>query len=252
MTTASPRLGLTIPNADGSDDADLAALLRALGLDVENKSPGITALTTAARIALTGAAMFDGRLVYDTDLYTLFLGDGTTWRALARLDTSGHLPMAGKRITGLAAGVANGDAVRLEQLAPVYAIGVRDSNITLTNNSWWTVSYTSETDPSSILSSGVVTLPSAGLWLVTGSVTLSLTEFDGMNMMLEQNNAAISGIPYGTYVKMGTSTQQTLQHTALVYASASDVIRMRVWAYNAGGGSRECVGARLSVAKIGL
>ena len=63
MTALSPRLGLTIPNADGSDPANLAALLRSLGLDVENKSPGVTAMTDAARVALTGDAKFPGRLV---------------------------------------------------------------------------------------------------------------------------------------------------------------------------------------------
>lgn len=123
MTTTSPRFGLTIPNADGSDDADLAALLRSLGLDVENKAPGVTALTTVQRTALTGAAMFAGRVVYDTDLYTLFLGDGTTWRALARLDTSGHLPMGGKKITGMADGTATTDAVTKGQLDTAMPVG---------------------------------------------------------------------------------------------------------------------------------
>lgn len=123
MTELSPRLGLTIPKDDGSDAAVLDDLLRALGLDIENKAPGITAMTTATRTALTGAAMFNGRVVYDTDLFTLFRGDGTSWRALAMLDTSGHLPMAGKKVTGLADGTASGDAATKGQLDTAIPVG---------------------------------------------------------------------------------------------------------------------------------
>ncbi len=213
--TTSTVHGIEVPDSSEANDVpeDIGKVVTAL-----EAGSLVKRLTGAQISALTSPQKPAGLLVYNTTTGKLQISNGTTFADVG---------------------------------APVYAIGVRDSNFTLTNNSWWTVSYTSETDPSSILSSGVVTLPSAGLWLVTGSVTLSLIETDDMKMMLEQNNAAISGIPYGTYVKMGASTQQTLQHTALVYASASDTIRMRVWAYNTGGGSRECVGARLSVAKIG-
>lgn len=123
MTELSPRLGLTIPKDDGSDAAVLDDLLRALGLDIENKAPGITAMTTAARTALTGAAMFNGRVVYDTDLFTLFRGDGTSWRALAMLDANGHLPMSGKKATGLADGTAAGDAATKGQLDIAMPVG---------------------------------------------------------------------------------------------------------------------------------
>lgn len=123
MTELSPRLGFTIPKDDGSDAAVLDDLLRALGLDIENKAPGITALTTAARTALTGAAMFAGRAVYDTGDGYLYLGNGTVWVRIAKLDTSGHLPMAGKKVTGLADGTAATDAATKGQLDAAMPIG---------------------------------------------------------------------------------------------------------------------------------
>ena len=116
---STPIFGLGIPSADGSDGADLAALLRTLGLDVEGKAGGITAMTSAARAALTGAGKYEGRVVHETDTDTLWRSDGTNWRQLALLDSSGHLPMGGKKVTGLAAAAANGDAVRYEQLGQV-------------------------------------------------------------------------------------------------------------------------------------
>lgn len=118
---STPIFGLGIPSADGSDGADLAALLRTLGLDVENKAGGITAMTSAARAALTGAGKYEGRVVHETDTDTLWRSDGTNWRQLVLFDSSGHLPMGGKKVTGLAAGTADGDAVRHEQLTAATA-----------------------------------------------------------------------------------------------------------------------------------
>lgn len=109
MTALSPRLGLTIPNADGSDPANLAALLRSLGLDVENKAPGVTAMTNAARVALSGDAKFSGRVVWCTDTATLHVCDGTNWWPIVRLTSDGRL----------AAGVSELDAGMFSATAPV-------------------------------------------------------------------------------------------------------------------------------------
>jgi len=113
---STPIFGLGIPSADGSDGADLAALLRTLGLDVENKAGGITAMTSAARAALTGAGKYEGRVVHETDTDTLWRSDGTNWRQLALLDSSGHLPMGGKKVTGLANGSSAQDAATKGQV----------------------------------------------------------------------------------------------------------------------------------------
>ena len=109
MTALSPRVGLTIPNADGSDPANLASLLRSLGLDVENKAPGVTALTDAARVALSGDAKFSGRVVWCTDTATLHVCDGTNWWPIARLTSDGRL----------AAGVTELDTGMFSAAAPV-------------------------------------------------------------------------------------------------------------------------------------
>lgn len=109
MTGLSPRVGLTIPNADGSDTADLAALLRSLGLDVENKAPGVTAMTDAARVALSGDAKFSGRVVWCTDTAMLHVCDGTNWWPIVRLTSDGRL----------AAGVSELDAGMFSATAPV-------------------------------------------------------------------------------------------------------------------------------------
>lgn len=109
MTALSPRLGLTIPNADGSDPANLAALLRSLGLDVENKAPGVTAMTNAARVALSGDAKFLGRAVWCTDTATLHICDGTNWWPIVRLTSDGRL----------AAGVTELDAGLFSATNPV-------------------------------------------------------------------------------------------------------------------------------------
>jgi microcystin-dependent protein len=123
MTSTSPRFALTIPAADGSDQADLAALLRSLGLDVENKMPGVAALTTAARTALTGAAKFAGRAVFDTGDAYFWGTDGTSWWPLAKLAADKSLPMGGQKITGLGAGTAATDAVAKGQLDAALPVG---------------------------------------------------------------------------------------------------------------------------------
>ena len=124
MTDTTPVFGLTVPNADGSDAADLAALLRALGLDIENKAPGITVLTAEQRLALTGPGLYGGRVVFDTTDATLYMYAAGAWIPLARLAADKTLPMAGKKITGMADGTAATDAASKGQLDAAMPVGV--------------------------------------------------------------------------------------------------------------------------------
>ena len=167
---STPIFGLGIPSADGSDGADLAALLRTLGLDVEGKAGGITAMTSAARAALTGAGKYEGRVVHETDTDTLWRSDGTTWRQLVLFDSSGNLPMGGKKVTGLAAAAANGDAVRYEQLGQV-----GDAVAALGQWAAWTCAVTaSTTNPTGVTQVGSAWTRVGNLATVRGAVTIPL------------------------------------------------------------------------------
>lgn len=320
MTALSPRLGLTIPNADGSDPANLAALLRSLGLDVENKAPGVTAMTNAARVALTGDAKFSGRVVWCTDTSTLHVCDGTNWWPIARLTSDGRLAagvseldagmfsatapvmdgsaavgsslkparsdhrhpadtsrlplaggtmsgdvamggnkvtglgaatangdavrfeqallraggtmtgpiaMGGSKITGLAAGSGNGDAVRWEQIQPVYAIGVLTSDQTIAaSGTNVTVALADGSDPYGINSSGVFTLPSAGVWQVSGVAEFDVGFSFNNTIALVHNSTRIAASkPWYTKVSPAQGTPWAAW-SILINAAASDTVKM--------------------------
>jgi hypothetical protein len=180
----TPVFGFRIPSADGSDTANLATLLRNLGLDVEGKGGGITAMTSAARSARTGAGKYEGRMVYETDTDLLWRSDGTNWQQLVLLDSSGHLPMAGKKVTGLAAGSASTDAATKGQVdaAKTHCLGSRPAAAALSipDATVTTLTYTTETDPSNILNpgSGVITVPTAGVWALNAQVNFT-TDYYG-------------------------------------------------------------------------
>lgn len=140
MTDSTAVFGLTMPSADGSDNFS-ADLWRDLAQDVEDKSPGITPMTTTTRTGLTGGDKYNGRVVYDTTLNKLFVSDGTNWHEvtqaalpLAGGTMTGNIAMGGtNKVTGLAAATTNGDAVRYEQIS------------TLGNWQAWTPSWVSGT-----------------------------------------------------------------------------------------------------------
>ena len=250
---STPIFGLGIPSEDGSDGADLAALLRTLGLDVEGKAGGITAMTSAARAALTGAGKYEGRVVHETDTDTLWRSDGTTWRQLALLDSSGHLPMGGKKVTGLAAGAASTDAATKGQVdaAPPHAIGVRAGSQTLsTVGGWNTITYTSETDPGGALNpaTGVFTCPTTGLWQVQGYANCSETAATTQSYILDilaagatvaADSSGMDNLSLGHYMSCG----------AVVSLAAGDQVTLRV--YNAAEATDTVTYARLGAVLLG-
>ena len=221
---------LQVSNGTSFADVDAAALLKAGGTMAGNIAMGNNKVTGLAAATTNGDAVR-----YEQ---ALLLSGGTM---------SGAVAMGGNKVTGLAAASANGDAVRYEQVAPVYAIGVRSSSQSIPPATWTVITYTSEDDPSSLLSSGVVTLPSAGLWLVTGTVTMDL---DGggevASMAIEQNGTAVIS---DTLPNISV-TDPTLAQATVIMAAASDTVRLRVLV--SGGSNRNCLGGRFTVAKIGL
>ena len=213
--TTSTVHGIEVPDASEANDVpeDIGKVVTAL----EGGSI-VRRLTGAAIAALTAPEKPAGVYFHNTTTGKLMVSDGTT--------------------------VVNADTA-------AYAIGVRTSTINVTHNSWWTVTYTAETDPLGMLSSTTATIPTAGLWQIDGSATMSLMADDGFKMELWHNGAAITGIPYPTYDKAGASMQITFQVRAVIAASASDTFALRLWHYNSSGGARDCLGARLSVARLG-
>lgn len=179
-------------------------------------------LTGAQIAALTAPQKPAGLVVYNTTTNKLQISDGTNFADVG---------------------------------APVYAIGVRSgSSQTIAHNTWTTLTHTSETDPSSILSGGSVTIPSAGLWLVGGSATFqnSAGFSDRWSLQLQLNGSEVSGIGPLFESDNSYSTQHEGSQTALIVASASDVVRMQAWHFNTSSGTRDISAARLFAAKIGL
>lgn len=131
----------------------------------------------------------------------------------------------------------------------VYAIGVRSSSVTLTHNTTSTMTYGSEDDPSSILSAGTVTVPTAGLWLITGAATVSSIALgDQMRIYLEHNAAVqVTSSAVGT----NSAGPHNLIASTLVNAAASDTIRMRIWVTNPSSMDLSCTAARFTVHRVG-
>ena len=140
---------------------------------------------------------------------------------------AGNINANGNKVTGLAAATANGDAVRYEQVAPVYAIGERTSSVqTITGfGTTATVTTPTETDPSGILaSSGVVTVPSAGVWLVTGSISY---DGDGIGTLTVRRNSTDLGSANNHYAGAGGGLYGSITVSQIVVCAASDTIELR-------------------------
>lgn len=96
MADTTDILGLRIPSADGSDVADLAAIIGNLGNDVD-EVVGNPSMTTTQINALAGDAKAAGRRVWDSTLGVEKVSNGTTWEIQAskayvdaeKLDKSG-------------------------------------------------------------------------------------------------------------------------------------------------------------------
>lgn len=141
---------------------------------------------------------------------------------------TGDIAMSGgKTITGLPAADANGEAVRWEQIQPVYAIGVLTSDQTIAaSGTNVTVAFADGSDPYGINSSGVFTLPSAGVWLVSG-----VAEFDtgfsfNNTIALVHNSTRIAASkPWYTKVSPAQGTPWAAW-SILINAAASDTVKM--------------------------
>ena len=166
----------------------------------------IRRLTGAQIAALTGAQKAAGVLVYNTTTDRLQVSNGSAW---------------------------------VDVGAPVYAVGTRDSALTLAAYTDTTITYTAETDPSAMLNTGtgVVTLPSAGLWLLTGFVAGTTTGYS--------NRLAIV---HGSTEVARQAMTDSANVSALVVAAASDTVYMA--AYN-DSTAKSAIVARFTVAKIG-
>ena len=165
-------------------------------------------LTGAQISALTSPKKPAGLLVYNTTTSRLQISDGTTF---ADID------------------------------AKTYAIGTRDTSLTLAAYSETTITYTAETDPSSMLNTGtgIVTLPSAGLWLVTGSA-IDTNATGGISRVL---------LWHGTTQVAAQAINETASATAVVYAAASDTVRMGIFNDSS---SKSLTVARFTAARIGV
>lgn len=158
---------------------------------------------------------------------------------------TGSINMGSQKVTDLAAASANGEAVRWEQIQPVYAIGTRTSGSqTITVSNAAVLTYTEDTDPQSLLntSTGVFTVPSAGLWLATGYAIGSFTDANSyLSIIHGSTTVAANAFPAASGI--GITTISTM-----IYCAASDAIKLL--AYN-GGGSGTVTAARFTVARIG-
>lgn len=136
---------------------------------------------------------------------------------------SGAIAMGGAKITGLGNGTASGDAVNLGQLAPTYAIGTRTTNQTIAATATNDVTYPSEDDPSSILASGIVTFPSAGVYSLTAWVQCTGATFIGRAYLLH-GSTTLASVDLSTY-----SNQYGVNMSATVRVAASDTAKVQVW-----------------------
>jgi len=145
---------------------------------------------------------------------------------------AGNINANGNKVTGLAAGTAPDDAVRYEQVVATYAQG---TTTTLTSGTLAKVTYTSEVDPSNMLSSGTFTLPTAGVWMVSSRATTSAAVL--YSIEIRHSGTTIGGNTVGG--------NEEVESAQLVVASASDTIE--VWVSGNGG----TTAVRTVVARIG-
>lgn len=151
---------------------------------------------------------------------------------------SGAIAMGGtNKITGLAAADANGDAVRYEQVVATYAEMERPSGTQSIPNGTTTVTYSTETDPSSIANTGTGQLSlTAGVW--------TLSYF----------SAVQGGDSYSHYLYAGSRTVdygygQTVGLNATVYLSGSTTVYAQI--VNASSATTVAL-ARLTAVRIGI
>jgi hypothetical protein len=151
-----------------------------------------------------------------------------------------HNTTTGKLMVSDGTNVTNVDAA-------VYAIGERTSGVqTLTGGATATVTYTGETDPSSILASGVVTVPTAGLWMVTGTISY---DGDGTGTLYVRQNSTDVTAVNNNYRGADGGLYGSIQVATAVACAASDTLQLR--AQHAGAYDLDIRSARFTVHRIG-
>ena len=123
--------------------------------------------------------------------------------------------------------------------SPTYAVGERTTAQSVGAGALATMTYTGETDPSSMLNpaTGIVTLPSAGLWVATALIVRASSQ-QGCLVNLTYGGAVVAG--------QDLSVAATVT-TVFVGAAGADV---HAEFFNAAASSTTITG-RLAVAKIG-
>jgi hypothetical protein len=210
--TASTVHGIEVPDSAEANNVpeDIGKVVTAL-----EAGSIVKRLTSAQIAALTSPQKPAGLYVHNTTTGKLMVSDGTN--------------------------VNNVDTV-------VYAIGVRTSVLTTTGfGTVITVTYTAETDPGSILASGVVTVPSAGVYAVSGSInfdadcTATLSVVHQSSAVASVNENATPGAS-GPYSSLAVST--------VVVCAASDTIKLEAQNTHASAGL-DIRTARFTVHRIG-
>ncbi len=220
MSSPSTIHGIPIP--DGGDDNDSVAAIGAVIAALEGGS--ITRRLTGAQIsALTGPQKPAGLVVYNTTTNALQVSDGSSFTDVG---------------------------------PALHAIGVRTaSSQTVPTSASVTVSYSSETDPSNLLSGGVVTVPVGGLWMVAGSVLVTSTAATWFRAALVKGTVwstdtlpqrrAITELPSGETTYRGYANI-----SGLFVAAAGDTFEFDV-ANESSSVAQSITQARFSVVKVG-
>jgi hypothetical protein len=190
--TTSTVHGIEVPDSAEANNVpeDIGKVVTAL------EGGSIVKRLTGAQIsALTSPQKPAGLVVYNTTVGAAQISDGTNFKSIP----------AG---------------------TPAYAIGNRPVGTTqsLARYATDTLTYSSEDDPSSLLSSGVFTAPAAGLYQVSawyGFVTANNVAGRGS---LVHNSTDVAQADVSKY---GGTTVASL--AALVYMAASDTMKLTVW-----------------------
>ncbi len=220
MSSPSTIHGIPIP--DGGDDNDSVAAIGAVIAALEGGSI-IRRLTGAQISALTGPQKPAGLVVYNTTTNALQVSDGSSFTDVG---------------------------------PALHAIGVRTaSSQTVPTSASVTVSYSSETDPSNLLSGGVVTVPVGGLWMVAGSVLVTSTAATWFRAALVKGTVwstdtlpqrrAITELPSGETTYRGYANI-----SGLFVAAAGDTFEFDV-ANESSSVAQSITQARFSVVKVG-
>lgn len=216
--TTSTVHGIEVPDSSEANNVpeDIGKVVTALEAGSLAKR-----LTGAAIAALTSPQKPAGLVVYNTTTSKLQISDGTNFADIAAGTT--------------------------------YAIGSLSANQTIAaSGSDVTVAFSDSSDPSGIHASGVFTLPSAGVWQVSGAAVFDIGFSFTNTIALKYNSTRIITCkPWYTKVSPAQGSP-TAEFSILINAAASDTVRMV--ADNSNGISGIALLAtvtRMSVVKIG-